>query len=85
MFLSGFLISRQLRIFENVLPQISNIFIQHKLLLSVVTGISAGGLFTAFLALRESLITQIFVFAALSVISSVSYYVGTTIGWKRST
>lgn len=84
MFLSGFLIARQLRALENV-PIISMLLVQKRLLISAVMGIFVSGLFSVltFLGTKFSA-WGILAFVIMFLVAAASYYFGVTTGWGRS-
>lgn len=83
-FFGGFIIARQLRSLESV-PVISTMFVQRKLLLSIVMGIFMSGLFTIISsATTKFLLWQPASFFAMFILTTGSCYFGITLGWGNS-
>ena len=84
MFISGFIGSRQLRSLENV-PVFYLMYVKYRFLFSVVMGIIVSLFFTTISTLITKLsIQQLFIFIAMFLLATFSYYFGVTIGWGHS-
>ncbi len=84
MFFSGFLIARQLRPLENSLL-ISKLFVQRKLLLSIITGLFISAFFTFLYSATSGFsLSKIIAFLVLFILVSGSYYFGMKLGWGDS-
>ena len=85
MFFSGFLIARQLRPFENALL-ISKLFVERKLLLSIITGLLISAFFTFLYSATPGFsLSKIVAFFVLFILVSAAYYFGMNLGWGNST
>jgi hypothetical protein len=83
-FFSGFLIGRQIRPLENALI-ISKLFVERKLLLSVITGFFISAFFTFLYSVTSGFsFTKIAAFLILFVLVSSAYYYGLKFGWGNS-
>ena len=82
-FFSGFLMARQLRAMASV-PTISMMFVQRKLLFSVVMGFFVSLVFSGLLLLVTTFSAQSFlVFGGLFFLATFGYYLGVTFGWGK--
>jgi hypothetical protein len=83
MFLSGLIIARQLRRFENVI--FAKVFVKWRLLHSLVMGLSVSMPVVIFLYLGEgSSPIDIFYTIGLCILAAVGYYFGVALGWGHS-
>jgi hypothetical protein len=83
LFLAGFIIGRQFRVFETV-PIFSSLFVKHRFLFSTIMGGLIILIFAFILFLTEFSFQQVFILFALFLLATLSYYYGTTLGWGRS-
>jgi hypothetical protein len=84
LFFSGFLIARQLRPLENA-TFVSKLFVQKRLLLSVITGFIISVFFTFLYSVTSGFtLIKIIAFIVLFVFASGSYYFGMKFGWGNS-
>jgi hypothetical protein len=84
LFGAGFLVARQLRGLENV-PLFSMVFIQRRLLFSVVTGFFISLIFMVILSLVNGFTSQLFFsFFGIFLLATFSYYFGVNNGWGNS-
>jgi len=84
MFFSGFLMARQLRPLENA-TFVSKLFIQRRLLLSIITGLFISIFFTLLYSATSGFtLSKIIAFIVLFVLASGSEYFGMKFGWGNS-
>jgi len=84
MFLSGFIIARQLQALENV-PFFSKAFVRYRLIHSMVMGFLIALPLTVFLSLGKEFSTlPILAFMALFLLAATGYYFGIKLGWRHS-
>jgi hypothetical protein len=84
MFGAGFLVARQLRGLEKV-PLFSMMFIQRRLLFSIVMGFFISLTFMAILGLVDGFTSQLFLsFFGIFLLATFSYYFGVSFGWGKS-
>ena len=84
MFGTGFLVARQLRALENV-PIFSMIFVQRRLLFSLVMGFFISLMFMVILGLSDGFTPQLFLsFFVFFLLASFSYHLGVNFGWGKS-
>jgi hypothetical protein len=84
MFGAGFLVSRQLRALENV-PIFSMLFVQRRLLFSLIMGFFISLTFTAILGLADGFTPLLFLsFFGIFLLATFSYYFGVNFGWGKS-
>jgi hypothetical protein len=84
MFFSGFLIARQLRPLESA-TFVSKLFIEKRLLLSVITGLFISLFFTFLYSVTSGFtLSKVIAFIVLFVLASGSEYFGMKFGWGSS-
>ena len=84
MFFSGFLIARQLRPLENT-TFVSKLFVQKRLLLSAITGLSISIFITFLYSITSGFtLSKIVAFIVLFILASGSYHFGMKFGWGSS-
>ena len=84
MFFSGFLMARQLRPLENA-TFVSKLFVQRRLLLSIITGLFISIFFTLLYSATSGFtLSKIIAFIVLFVLASGSEYFGMEFGWGSS-
>lgn len=85
MFFSGFLMARQLRPLENA-TFVSKLFVQKRLLLSVITGLFISIFFTFLYSVTSGFtLSKVIAFLVLFVLAAGSEYFGMKFGWGSST
>lgn len=85
MFLSGFLIARQLRVLENV-PMYSMMFVKYRWRFSFVIGFVISLLFTGIVGLLDGFTPRLFYsFVGIFLLATFCYYLGASFGWGKST